>query len=165
MNCSIACYLVQDSSEVQLSGLACPVRICNLNQISSTYDIFQAGKAHFGQIFAYFLSQEGKIIYQIFVMSPEVLPQLFVLCSDSYWTKVGMALAHHYTAQHDKGGCSECIFIGTQQRHADNVLTGFQLTVCLQAYLSAQTVQHQCLLGFTQSYFRRDTGIAHGRCR
>ena len=65
-----------------------------------------------------------------------------------------MTFAHHYAAQYDEGCGAESKFLGTQQGHADDVAAGLQLAVGLQAYLSAQAVQYQCLLCFAQTYFR-----------
>ena len=46
--------------------------------------------------------------------------------------------------------------------HQYDVAACFELSVHLQHHLSAQAVQHQCLLRFAQTEFGRDAGIADG---
>ena len=72
-----------------------------------------------------------------------------------------MALTHHHTSQDNQCRRTETELFGSQQCHADNIPSGLQLSVGLQAYLSAQAVQHQCLLSLAQPYFGRDARIAH----
>ena len=135
------------------------------NQVCPSDDILQPGESHFGQIFAYFLCQESKIIHYIFIVSAETFAEFGVLGGHAYGTGVGVAFAHHDASQHNQCGGTETEFFRTQQGHVDNVPSGFQLSVHLQLHLSAESVQHQGLLRLTQSYFGRDTCIPHTRCR
>ena len=135
------------------------------NQVCPSDDILQPGESHFGQIFAYFLCQESKIIHYIFIVSAETFAEFGVLGGHAYGTGVGVAFAHHDASQHNQCGGTETEFFRTQQGHVDNIPSGFQLSVHLQFHLSAESVQHQGLLRLAQSYFGRDTCIPHTRCR
>ena len=62
--------------------------------------------------------------------------------------------------QSGTGGETE--FFGSEHCHQYDVAACFELSVHLQHHLSAQAVQHQCLLRFAQTEFGRDAGIADG---
>ena len=70
-----------------------------------------------------------------------------------------MTFTHQHTTENDELDGSETELSGSEECHAHNVATGLQLTVGLYLYLVAQTVEDQCLLGFCQTDFRRDTCI------
>ena len=57
--------------------------------------------------------------------------QLRVLSSYPHRTCVGMTFTHHDTSQYNQDSRSETEFLGSQQGHADNVVTGFYLSVGL----------------------------------
>ena len=90
----------------------------------------------------------------------EASAKFLILRRHTYRAGILVAFTHHDAAQYNQSaGCKTELF-GTQHRHQHDVTTGFQLSVHLQHHLPAQTVQYKGLLRFTQSQFRRDTGIA-----
>ena len=91
--------------------------------------------------------------------SVETFAQFFILCRHTDRAGIHMAFAHHHTPQYDQCGGGKAKLFGSQQGHQYDVASGFQLPVCLQADLSAQTVHDQCLLCFRQSQFGRQSGI------
>ena len=76
-----------------------------------------------------------------------------------------MAFTHQDTAENDELDGSETELSCTQQGHAHDVATSLQLTVGLYLNLVTQTVEHEGLLGLSQTNLRRDAGIANGRGR
>ncbi len=91
--------------------------------------------------------------------------QLWILGCHTYRAGVGVAFAHHHAAEHDEYRCAEAELLSTEECHTDDVVSGLELTVGLQTHLAAQAVAHEGLLGFAQTDFRRDAGVAHRRCR
>ena len=157
-------YLMQQFAEIQQRSFFIGSRTY-LNQVCTTYNVFQARESHFCQVFAYFLCQEAEEIDYITVMTTEVCPQLRILCSYSHRTSIGMTLTHHHTTQYNQYRGSESEFFCPQQSHADDIASGLQLSVGLQTHLSAESVEHQCLLCLAQTDFRRDTCVTHRRGR
>ena len=92
--------------------------------------------------------------------SAEPLAQLLVLGGDTDGAGVHVAFAHHHAAQYDQGRGGETKLFRTQHRHQDDVSSSLQLTICLQANLSTQPVQHQGLLCFRKTQLWWATGIA-----
>ena len=131
------------------------------NQFGVTHDIVERGVAHLCQILPYLLCQEGEVVHQILVSANEMLSELGVLGGDAQRTGVEVALAHHYTAQHNETGGTKTKLLGSEQCHGDDVSTSLYLSIHLQAHLSTQSVFHQCLLCFAQTYLGRDTCEAH----
>ena len=72
-----------------------------------------------------------------------------------------MAFAHHHASQYDKHCRAESKFLGAEQRHAHDVVSGFHLSVGLKAHFAAQPVAHERLLRLAQTNLRRDSGIPH----
>ena len=158
----IGIHTMQQTAEVHQSRLASFRSRLDFDQVGASHNVLQTGESHLGQIFAHFLSQEFKIVHQILVVSAEAFTQFRVLGGHTHRAGVGMAFAHHDATQHNQYRGSEGKFFGTQQRHADDVASGLDLTVGLKAHLAAQSVQNEGLLGFAQTDFRRNSGIAHG---
>ena len=135
------------------------------NQIRTSYNVFQTGESHLCQVFTYLLCQETEEVDHITIMSAEMCPQLRILCSHTYRTRIGMTFTHHDTSQNNQYRSSESKLFCSQQSHADDVTSSLQLSVSLQTYLTTESVEYQCLLCLAQTDFRRNTGIAHGRGR
>ena len=91
--------------------------------------------------------------------------ELRILCGNTHRTGIQVTLTHHDTTQNDEGGSTETEFLSTEQSHQDDVATALQLTIHLQANLTAKTVLYQSLLGLRKSDFRRDTCESHAGCR
>ena len=156
--------LVQQATEVKCG---CLLVLCLFleDKLCVSHDVLKLCISHLGKILAHFLCQECEVVDEILVFSDEVRAQFGILCCHTERTRVEVALAHHHTSKHDKCQCSESKFLGSKQRHEDDVATGLQLTVNLHANLTSQSVLHERLLGFRQSYLRRYTGKSHTRCR
>ena len=74
--------------------------------------------------------------------------ELRILCGNTHRTGIQITLTHHDTTQYDESCSTETEFLSTEQSHQDDVATALQLTIHLQANLTAKTVLHQSLLGF-----------------
>ena len=132
------------------------------DKVCASNDVIQAFHTDFCQVFAYFLRQEREEVHQILAASAEAFAQFFVLCRHPYGAGVLVTFAHHYATQYNQGTGGETEFFGSEHCHQYDVTACFELSVHLQHHLSAQAVQHQCLLRFAQTEFGRDAGIADG---
>ena len=132
------------------------------DKVCTSNDVVQAFHPDFRQVFAYLLGQESEEVHQILAASAEALAQFFVLCRHPYGAGVLVTFAHHYATQYNQGAGGETEFLGSEHCHQYDVAACFELSVHLQHHLSAQAVQHQCLLRFAQTEFGRDTCIADG---
>ena len=92
-----------------------------------------------------------------------MLAQLRILRGHTHRTGIGITLTHHDTAQHYQGQRAKRELVGTQHGHDDDVLGSLQLSVGLQAHLTAQAVHHQRLLCLSKTNLWRDTSEAHRR--
>ena len=93
-------------------------------------------------------------------MAPvETFAQLFILCRHTDRAGIHMAFAHHHTPVRSVRRWQKPNSSAPNRSHQYDVASGFQLSVCLQANLSAEAVHDQCLLCFRQSQFRRQSGI------
>ena len=72
----------------------------------------------------------------------ETFAQFLVLRSDAYRAGIHVAFAHHDTTQYDQGGGGEAVFFGSEHGHEDDVAARLQLSVGLQADLSAEVIDH-----------------------
>ena len=91
--------------------------------------------------------------------------KLRVLCGNAHRTGIQITFTHHHASQNYQGCCTKAILLGTKQRHEHDVATALQLTVYLQANLSAQTILNQGLLSLRQTNLWRNTCKAHARSR
>ncbi|OAV68215.1 hypothetical protein Barb4_02161 [Bacteroidales bacterium Barb4] len=135
------------------------------DEVGAPDNVVEFLKAHFGEVFADFFGEIGEEVYEVFVASGEAFAQFLVLRGYADGAGVDVAFAHHHAAQHNEGGGSKGVFFGSQQGHKNDVATGFQLSVGLQTYLSAQVVDDEGLLCFGQSEFGRQSGVADGTHR
>ena len=136
-------------------------------QLGMADNVGQTGESHLGKILAHFLGKEGEIVDQVFVAADEMAAQFGVLSGNAHGAGVLVALTHHDAAQHNQCQCAHGELVGAEQGHHDDVVTGLQLTIGLQAHLTTETVPDQCLLSLGQSDFGRYAGKAHaagGRC-
>ena len=162
---AVAALTVEQTCEVEHRRLAALLNLFPDNQLSVSDDVVETCVSHFGQILAHLAGKEGEIVYKIFIFSDEVLAQFGVLCGYAERTRVEVALAHHDASEHDECQRSEAELLGTEQRHEHNVAPGFELSVHLQAHLTAQSVFYQRLLCLAYAYLGRYSGKAHARCR
>ncbi len=116
------------------------------DELSMTDDVVQRGITHLSQVLAHLLGEEAEVVDEVLVAATEVGTELRILCGHTHRTGIEVTLAHHHTTQHDEGCRTEAELLGTEQSHEDDVATALQLTVHLQANLSAKTVLHQGLL-------------------
>ena len=93
--------------------------------------------------------------------SAEAFAQFFVLRRHPYRAGVLRHLRIITQPSTIKGN-GETEFFGSEHCHQYDVAACFELSVHLQHHLSAQAVQHQCLLRFAQTEFGRDAGITDG---
>ncbi len=126
-----------------------------------TDDVVQRGVTHLCQVLAYLLGEEAEVVDEVLVAAAEVGTELRILRSHTHRAGIEVTLAHHHTAQHDEGCRTEAELLGTEQSHEDDVATALQLTVHLQADLSAQAVLHQGLLCLGETNLWRDTCETH----
>ena len=137
---------MQEVGEVQQIVLGHPIGRFADDQLRMSDDIIQFAVTHFGQMFAYFFGQEGEKIHQILIPSEETLAQRFILRGDTNRACIHVAFAHHHTTQDDQRRGGKTKFLCSEQGHQYDITPCFQLSVCLQAYLTTQAVHHQCLL-------------------
>jgi len=81
------------------------------------------------------------------------------LCRDADRAGVEMTLAHHDATLDNQRCRGKTEFVRTEQRADHNVAAGLHLTVGLNADAATQLVEHQRLLGFSQTEFPRGTGM------
>ena len=66
-----------------------------------------------------------------------------------------MALSHHHTAHRYQRSGSEAEFLGAEQRGDDNVSASLELAIGLKSNATAQIVEQENLLRFSQPQFPR----------
>ena len=137
----------------------------HLDELGVTDDVLQSVHANLGQVFAHLLSEEGEEVHHIVRLSTEAGTQGLVLRSHTHRAGVGVALAHHHTAEHDERQRAEGELVGAEHSHQHHVLGGLQLTVGLETHLITQTVEHKRLLCLSETDLGRDAGKAHGAGR
>ena len=144
---------MQQTGKVDGLLLISSVGSVNLNEFSMTNNLLKAVNTNLTEIFANLLSQESKEVYYVFSASLKVLAQLWILCSHTHRTGIGITLTHHYATQNNQWQCTKRELVGTKHRHDDHILGSLQLSVGLQANLVTQTIHYQCLLCLSKSYF------------
>ena len=76
------------------------------------------------------------------MFSQEMTAKLRILGRNAHRTRVQIAFPHHDTAQDDEQQRAETELLGSEQSHKDDVASGFQLAVHLQADITSQPVLH-----------------------
>ena len=152
---------MEQSAEVDGSELGCLVLRDYLYHVRATDDVLKMSYAKLRQIFARLLGKEREEVDHVFGTSTELGTKGFVLRRHTYGTRIGVALTHHQTAEHDERQRAERELVCTEHCHDDDVACRLELSVSLKANLIAQTVEHQRLLSLSQTYLGRYTGKSH----
>ena len=124
-------------------------------------DFLQALHTDFGEVLPHLLGKERKEVDDVLHLALEVLAKLRVLSGNTHRTGIGITLAHHHTTKDNQRQRTERELVSTQHCHNNHILSGLQLTVCLQSYLIPQPVHHQRLLRLSETNLGRDTCKAH----
>ena len=136
--------------------------IQHLQQIGTANQIHQPLHAQLRHEFTRFLRDKlevvGHAVRQTVVV---VFTQLLVLGCYAGRTVVEMANAEIFTAQRHHRTGAEAEAFCAENRRFNNIASGFQTAVDLQANLMTQTVGHQRLLGFHQAQLPRTAGILY----
>ncbi len=128
-------------------------------------DVLQLVYSYLAKVLAYLLSKVGEEVDHILRLAHETGTKTLVLRCHAHRTGVGIALAHHHTAQNDERQRAERELVGTKHRHDDDVLGSLQLAVSLQANLPAKAILHKRLLCLSKANLRRYACKAHRACR
>ena len=163
---NIGVRLMEKAGEIDGSPLldGRTVERTNFQKLCSTDDILQMPNADFSEILAHLLGKEGEVVDDILGTPHEAGTEALVLCGHTHGTGVGVAFAHHHTAQNDERQRAERELVSTEHGHDDDILGRLQLTVGLQTHLIAKAVLHQCLLRLCKANLWRDTRKAHTAC-
>jgi hypothetical protein len=85
------------------------------------------------------------------------------LCCNAHWACIGVALAHHDTAQRDEGSCRKPKLLCAQQRSDCDVTPRAHLPICLQRCAAPQVVRHEGLVGLCKAQLPGQACVLDGR--
>ena len=155
----------EQTTEIQTAGFPVFDAFAHIEQIGTTNHIVEFTNTQLRHDLADFFGDEEEVIHDVFGLAGEFLTQIGVLGSDTDGASVQMAFTHHDAAFHDQRSGRKTEFIRAQQRANRHVTPRFHLTVGLHAHTATQAVQHQRLLGFSQTDFPRAAAMLDRRPR
>ena len=103
-----------------------------------------------------------EVVNDVLGRALETLAQLGVLGGDTHRARVQVTLAHHDAARGDERRSRKTVFFGTQQCGYDDVAPGAHLTVDLQPYAAAETVENEHLLGLGEPELPWQASMVNG---
>ena len=162
---AVALLAVQHTAEVEQRCLGAALLMPWYDELGVADDVVETAETHLGEVLAHLLRQEREVVDDVLIVSAEVRTQLGVLRGHAHGAGVEVALAHHDASEHDERCRAERELLGSEQGHEHHVAAGLELSVHLQAHLSAQSVLHERLLGLAQTYLWRYAREAHARRR
>ena len=121
-------------------------------------DILQRCRPQAGEYLANILGQEGHQIDDMVREAGKAGAQIVVLRTHTDRAGVGMALAHHQTAQRDQRSRTDAEFLGAQHGCHDDIAARADAAIGAQGDAFAQPVQRQHLVCFGQAQFQRTAG-------
>ena len=150
---------IEDLREIETLGLVVADGLFHVQKVGSADHFVHASEAELGHGFANFFSDEPEEVHDMFGSASELLTQVFILGRNTHRAGAEMADPHH-DAAHDHQRCrGESEFFSAQKGSHHHIATGLHLTVGLNHDPVPKIVQYQCLLGFGQTEFPRNTGM------
>ena len=155
----------QQTTEIKTTGFPVFNALTHVEQICTADQVIKLANAQLRHDLTHFFGDEEEVVDDVFRLACELLTQFGILCGNAHGAGVEVTLAHHDAAFHHQRRGGEAELISTQQGTHSHVATGLHLTVRLHADATTQTVQHQGLLGFSQTDFPRGSAMFDGRPR
>ena len=133
----------------------------NFKLVHSSYHIIDGPETKFSHIFSNFPCNEFHEIHYIFRFSTEVLSKFSILCCNSHFTVVVLAVSQHYTTYCNETCCCKSEFLSSKKTRYGNISSSFKLTVSLHPYPASQVVKQQHLVSLRKTYFPRYSNISY----
>src|SRR6476469_3250258 len=108
---------------------------------------------------AHFLGHEEHVMEDVLGRAGEAPAQLAILRGDADGAGVEVADAHHDAARRDQRSSREAELLGPEQRAHDDVESGAQPAVDLEADAAAQVVADEHLLGLREAQLPGHAGV------
>ena len=127
----------------------------HVEQVGAADHVVKLLDAELRHDLTHFFGNEEEIVDDMLRFAGKLFAQLGVLRGHTHGAGVQVAFAHHDAAFNHQRCGGETEFIRAQQSTHGHIAAGFHLTIGLHADATAQTIQHQSLLGFSQTNFPR----------
>ena len=98
----------------------------------------------------------------MFGLAGKFFAKFRILGGNSHRTGIEMADPHHSATQGHQGDRAETEFLGSQQAGNGDIAGCFELAIAFQRHPASQAVYDEGLLGFGQTQFPGEAGVADG---
>src|SRR4026209_1931457 len=127
----------------------------HLQALGMTHHLVDSSKAKLGHQLTYFLSDEHHEIDQMCWLTAELSPQLWILRCHTNRTGIQVTSAHHDASERHQRRRRKAKLFCTKQSGYNNITTCFQLPVSLDRDATAQIVEEQRLMCFSETELPR----------
>ena len=149
----------QDRCQVEPRGLPMRQRTIHIQHLSVADGFLEASETKLGEVLAHLLGDELEEVDDVLSLAGEAPPQFRVLRGDPDRAGVKVAGAHHDAALDNKRSGCEAELLRTEQGANDDVAAGLQLAIHLQHHPVSQAIEHERLLGLSQTKLPRCAGV------